>query len=48
MCYEVKERLGSKGGAAAVKQHPFFEGIEWDKLKEMEAPFVPNVTDLDT
>lgn len=29
----------------AVKQHPFFEGIDWEKLfrKEYKPPFVPNV-----
>jgi hypothetical protein len=29
-----------------IKAHPFFEGIDWDKLyaKEVEAPFRPQVS----
>ncbi|XP_054778373.1 uncharacterized protein LOC129286421 isoform X3 [Prosopis cineraria] len=44
----VNERLGSKG-AGEIKAHSFFEGIEWDKLYQMEAAFIPEVNDdLDT
>ncbi|KAG8641779.1 hypothetical protein MANES_12G033900v8 [Manihot esculenta] len=44
----VSERLGTKG-AAEIKAHPFFNGIEWDKLYLMEAAFIPEVKDeLDT
>ncbi|XP_027364041.1 serine/threonine-protein kinase tricorner-like isoform X1 [Abrus precatorius] len=44
----VNQRLGSKG-ADEIKAHPFFKGLEWDKLYHMEAAFIPEVNDeLDT
>ena len=40
----ASERLGTIGGASAIKRHPLFQGIEWDLLKEerLPAPFLPN------
>jgi hypothetical protein len=29
-----KERLGSNGSVDAVRQHPFFKGIDWKALQE--------------
>ncbi|BAT95451.1 serine/threonine protein [Vigna angularis] len=44
----VNQRLGSNG-ADEIKAHPFFKGVEWDKLYHMEAAFIPEVNDeLDT
>ncbi|KAL2321064.1 hypothetical protein Fmac_030033 [Flemingia macrophylla] len=44
----VNQRLGSNG-ADEIKAHPFFNGVEWDKLYQMEAAFIPEVNDeLDT
>ncbi|KAG6529585.1 hypothetical protein ZIOFF_011794 [Zingiber officinale] len=44
----VEQRLGTKG-ADEIKDHPWFNGVEWDKLYEMEAAFIPEVKDeLDT
>ncbi|GAB4843115.1 hypothetical protein Ancab_013091 [Ancistrocladus abbreviatus] len=44
----VDQRLGTKG-ADEIKAHPWFRGIEWDKLYHMEAAFIPEVNDeLDT
>jgi serine/threonine-protein kinase RIM15 len=37
-------RLGARG-ADEVKCHPFFEGIEWDKVTTTEAAFIPQLTD---
>jgi serine/threonine-protein kinase RIM15 len=37
-------RLGANG-AEEVKAHPFFSGIEWDKVTATEAAFIPQVTD---
>ncbi|KAK7060493.1 rim15, signal transduction response regulator [Paramarasmius palmivorus] len=37
-------RLGANG-AEEVKAHPFFRGIEWDKVTATEAAFIPQVTD---
>lgn len=37
-------RLGSNG-AQEVKEHPFFAGIEWDKVMQSKAQFIPQVTD---
>ncbi|CAI8602808.1 unnamed protein product [Vicia faba] len=44
----VNQRLGSKG-ADEIKAHRFFKGVEWDKLYQIEAAFIPEVNDeLDT
>nr|KJB38401.1 hypothetical protein B456_006G253200 [Gossypium raimondii] len=44
----VEQRLGTKG-ANEIKAHPWFKGIEWDKLYQMKAAFIPEVNDeLDT
>ncbi|CAL5353614.1 unnamed protein product [Camellia sinensis] len=44
----VNQRLGSKG-ADELKVHPWFEGVDWDRIYQMEAAFIPEVNDeLDT
>ncbi|KAL5977282.1 hypothetical protein ACLOJK_021628 [Asimina triloba] len=44
----VEQRLGTKG-AHEIKAHPWFKGIQWVKLYQMEAAFIPEVNDeLDT
>lgn len=49
---DPKTRLGSNGDANEVKSHPFFAGIDWEKLarKEVPTPFKPITTEgqLDT
>ena len=40
-----ESRLGSgSGGVSEIKNHPFFEGVEWDHLREMPPPIVPETT----
>lgn len=34
-------RLGSMMGASAIKQHPFFYGVNWALLRCMTPPYVP-------
>ncbi|KAK6130028.1 hypothetical protein DH2020_036250 [Rehmannia glutinosa] len=44
----VEQRLGTRG-AQEIKAHPWFKGIEWNKLYQMTAAFIPEVNDeLDT
>ncbi|KAF8401915.1 hypothetical protein HHK36_012866 [Tetracentron sinense] len=44
----VDKRLGTKG-ADEIKTHPWFEGVKWEKLYQIEAAFIPEVNDeLDT
>ena len=42
-------RLGSplSGGVLAIKQHPFFAGVDWDRLerKQVDPPFKPRILD---
>ena len=41
-------RLG-KNGVNEIKKHPFFKDINWDKLRETKAPFIPELkNDYDT
>jgi len=42
------ERLGSQTDGGEIKDHPFFDGIDWAKLadKKLPAPFVPTITDF--
>ncbi|TYI00677.1 hypothetical protein ES332_A11G150600v1 [Gossypium tomentosum] len=45
---DVSHRLGSKG-AGEIKEHPWFQGVDWDRIYEMEAAFIPEVNnELDT
>nr|CAB3461008.1 unnamed protein product [Digitaria exilis] len=44
----VEQRLGTKG-AQEIKVHPWFRGVQWDKLYQMKAAFIPEVNgELDT
>ncbi|KAK9166879.1 hypothetical protein Scep_002070 [Stephania cephalantha] len=44
----ANKRIGANG-ADEIKAHPWFEGVEWHTLYQMEAAFVPEVKDeLDT
>ena len=36
------ERLG-KNGSIEIKNHPFFKGINWSKIREMKPPFIPEL-----
>lgn len=43
---DVSKRLGNvKGGAGAVKAHPWFKTIDWDALyhRKMQGPIVPHL-----
>lgn len=44
MTLDPNQRLGANG-AHEVKRHPFFAGIDWDKVTSTEAAFIPQVTD---
>lgn len=44
MTIDPNKRLGASG-AEEVKAHPFFAGIEWDKVTTREAAFIPQVDD---
>ena len=47
-CLKRKEsrRLGYNRGISELKNHPWFQGFDWDSLfnKTMEAPFIPKKT----
>ncbi len=38
-----EDRLGRVGGAAEIKAHPFFNGVAWDSLRRVRAPFEPRL-----
>ncbi|VFR02059.1 unnamed protein product [Cuscuta campestris] len=45
---DVTKRLGSNG-AGEIKAHPWFRGVDWNRIYHMEAAFIPEVTgELDT
>lgn len=41
---EPQKRLAYRRGAAEVKQHPFFEGVNWALVRSAAPPYVPDVT----
>lgn len=44
MCRDPTKRLGRDPDE--LRQHPFFQGLNWNGLKHEEAPFVPQTRDL--
>jgi serine/threonine kinase 38 len=43
MC-DAEHRLGSgPGGVDEIKNHPFFEGLDWKTLRQAKAPFLPSL-----
>ena len=45
LCFQPMERLGARG-ATEVKDHVFFDGVQWDSLYRTSAPFKPMVRDV--
>ena len=46
MLCDVEDRIGSNAGpngSTEIKNHPFFYGVDWDKLRTIQAPFMPNL-----
>ena len=44
----TNSRLG-KNGSEEIKNHPFFKGVNWKKIKDMKPPFIPKLkNDYDT
>ena len=40
MINSSNNRLG-KNGAEEIKNHPFFNGVDWDNIRNTKAPFIP-------
>lgn len=40
---DAEDRLGHVGGAAEIKNHKFFNGVVWENLRRIRAPFEPRL-----
>ena len=48
MVSQPESRLGVHG-VEEIKKHPFFKGIDWNNIRNMKAPFIPELkNDYDT
>ena len=43
---DADHRLGQTG-VDEIKSHPFFEGIDWDNLRNVRSPYQPDLTSDD-
>lgn len=44
---EPQHRLAYKRGATEIKQHPFFEGVNWALIRCATPPDIPKPVDFD-
>lgn len=40
---DAKYRFGAKNGMDEFRDHPFFEGVNWDNISSMKPPFLPDL-----
>ncbi|KAL6934047.1 probable Serine/threonine-protein kinase orb6 [Hanseniaspora guilliermondii] len=40
------QRLGRQGGAEEIKRHPFFRGVDWNTIRQVEAPYIPKLSSI--
>ncbi|CAI4733550.1 BFH_collapsed_G0045840.mRNA.1.CDS.1 [Saccharomyces cerevisiae] len=40
------QRLGRHGGADEIKSHPFFRGVDWNTIRQVEAPYIPKLSSI--
>jgi serine/threonine kinase 38 len=40
---DAETRLG-RNGVEEIKKHPFFKGLDWDTLRDLTPPYIPQVT----
>jgi len=45
---EPEHRLGSRKGAAEIKRHPFFQGLNWALIRWTAPPETPKSVDTST
>ncbi|XP_027076546.1 serine/threonine-protein kinase D6PK-like [Coffea arabica] len=43
---DPQKRLGFKKGATEIKQHPFFQGVNWALIRSTQPPEIPRPVDL--
>ena len=43
---EPQKRIAYKRGATEIKQHPFFEGVNWALVRSAQPPHIPDVIDF--
>jgi serine/threonine protein kinase len=43
---DPQKRIASKRGATEIKQHPFFEGVNWALVRSAHPPSVPDPVDF--
>ncbi|KAF8390322.1 hypothetical protein HHK36_024847 [Tetracentron sinense] len=43
---DPKQRLGYRRGASEIKQHPFFENVNWALIRSTQPPDIPKPVDL--
>ena len=41
-----ENRLGRHGGADEIKAHPFFSGVDWNTIRQVEAPYIPKLSSV--
>jgi len=40
---DAPQRIGTRG-AAEIKAHPFFKGVDWDNIRSTRAPIIPSLS----
>ncbi|CDW55586.1 serine:threonine protein kinase LATS1 [Trichuris trichiura] len=41
LCFSVDQRLGKN--VDDIKNHPFFDGVDWENLRKLPAPYTPEI-----